>query len=392
MNRITVTLLFSLVLLFSSTYTSQSEYNVAKGGKSDTDTTELSLLFIGDIMQHQPQIMSAYDPKSRTYSYDHCFRYITDVFNIADLTIANLEFTFGGKPYTGYPMFSAPDAMGSAIKNAGIDVLMLANNHSCDRGRNGILRTIQVVDSLGIPRTGTFRDSLDRKTHHPLIIEKNGFRIALLNYTYDTNGLPIPKPTIVNLIDTALIKKDIQFAKTLDPDEIIVFYHWGLEYERLQNRQQEMLAELCHNNGARIVIGSHPHVLQPMHRYRHRENNDVELAVVYSLGNFVSNQRERYKDGGTMAYLKLRKYGDIVEIAEMSYILFWVWTPVENGKKKYFIIPVSKYEHTTNFFDAYSLTLFKRFSDDSRAHLNKYNTGVSEMKWDTLSKQWLTPK
>jgi hypothetical protein len=391
-NRIFLFIFSFVVLIFGSTFQPHSEQVVQKHEVSQTDTFELSLLFIGDIMQHEPQIRSAWDNSTKTYSYDHCFKYVREVFDIADLTIANLEFTFGGKPYTGYPMFSAPVEIGHAVHHAGIDVLMLANNHSCDRGKRGILNTIHVVDSMGIPRTGTFRDSLDRQTHHPLIIEKNGFRIALLNYTYDTNGLPIPKPTIVNLIDTALIRKDIQYAKTLNPDEIIVFYHWGYEYERLQNKQQEMLAKLCHDNGARIVIGSHPHVIQPMQRFRLEENPDVEVAVAYSLGNFVSNQRRQYRDGGAMVYLKLKKYDDIVEIAEMAHILVWVWTPTENGKQKYYIVPVSRYEHHSEMFDPASLSLFRRFRDDSRGHLSKNNVNVNEMIWDTLQGHWQIPK
>lgn len=354
-----------------------------------TDTHELSFLFIGDIMQHEPQISSAWDNKTKTYSFDHCFQYVKDVYEIADVTVANLEFTFGGKPYRGYPQFSAPDEVGHAIKNAGIDVLVLANNHTCDRGKKGIIRTIYVVDSLEILRTGSFLDAEDRERNNPLIIERNGIRIALLNYSYGFNGLPVPSPTIVNEIDTALIRKDIKHAKSFDPDEIIVYYHWGNEYERVQNKQQVALAELCFNNGARIVIGSHPHVLQPMHRYKHLDNPEVEVAAVYSLGNYISNQRQRYCDGGAMLYLKLRKYDDILEIAQMGYILTWVWTPYINGQKKYYIIPVSKYEHIADFFDPYSFTLFKKFRDDSREHLQKHNINVNEMIWDTISHSWV---
>ncbi len=392
MKQITFILL-GLIFLFAATSKlpeSDVQDEFTKSAKEDT--VELSFLFLGDIMQHEPQISSAWDSKTRSYFYDHSFQYVKHVYDIADITVANLEFTFGGKPYRGYPQFSAPDEIGNAIKNAGIDVLLLANNHTCDRGKKGIIRTIQVVDSLEIFRTGSFLDSADREKNNPLIIEQNGFRIALLNYSYGFNGLPVPAPTIVNQIDTALIKKDILHAKTLNPDEIIVCYHWGNEYERIQNKYQEMLAELCFNNGARVVIGSHPHVLQPMQRYTHPDNPDVELMVAYSLGNYVSNQRQQYCDGGAMLFIKFRKYGDIVEIVETGYILTWVWTPLINGKKQFYILPVSQFEHNPDFFDAQSYSLMTRFIDDSRKHLQTNNLNIREMHWNSDSQNWIVPE
>src|SRR5690606_35570161 len=133
-----------------------------------------------------------------------------------------------------------------------------------DRGRQGIERTIRVLDSLGIPHTGTFPDGVSRLTEYPLILIQNGFTLALLNYTYGTNGIPVPKPGMVNLIDTAQIRKDINKAKQIRPDAIIAFMHWGDEYQSLPNRRQRQLAEFCFQQGADLVIGSHPHVLQPM--------------------------------------------------------------------------------------------------------------------------------
>jgi len=384
-----VLFIIGIALLFISTttfYVAEGESVTVVQPKNDTLT--ISFLFVGDIMQHEPQIQSAWDKSQKKYSYDHCFQYVSDVYDIADITIANLEFTFGGKPYTGYPMFSAPDAVGSAIQNAGIDVLVTANNHTCDRGKKGIIRTIEVIDSLGIPRTGSFKDSEDKAQHHPLIIEKNGFRIALLNYTYGTNGVPIPAPTIVNLIDTAQIAKDIRIAKLRNPDEIIVLYHWGNEYERIPNKEQKMLAEFCYNRGARIVIGSHPHVVQPMQRFRLDANPDVEVAVAYSLGNAISNQRQPNCDGGAMTYISLKKYDDIVEIDQFGYILTWVWIPIIQGERKYYIIPVSKYEQIPGFFDAASQVKVNQFARETRQHLKKHNVNVPEMVWDSALEIW----
>ena len=143
---------------------------------------ELSLIFIGDIMGHGPQITSAYSTETKTYDYNSCFQYIKPVMEDADYTIANLEVTLAGEPFKGYPQFSSPDELAVACKNAGINIMVTSNNHTCDRGGKGIVRTVEVLDSLGFMRTGSFKDSTDRKHHTPLIIEKNCFRIALLNY------------------------------------------------------------------------------------------------------------------------------------------------------------------------------------------------------------------
>lgn len=389
MRQLVFVFVMSLIILFTRESINQGRGKVKELQIEKEDTFRLSLLFIGDIMQHEPQINSAWDEETGTYSYDHCFQYVKDIYEITDVTIANLEFTFGGKPYKGYPQFSAPDKMGVAIKNAGIDVLVTANNHTCDRGKSGIIRTINVIDSLEILRTGSFLDSADREKHNPLIIDKNGMRVALLNYTYGTNGLPIPSPTIVNLIDTNIILSDIIKAKSYHPDEIIIVYHWGNEYERMHNAKQTEIAEFSFRHGVGILIGSHPHVIQPIHKYEYPKLSGMEVAVVYSLGNYISNQRQQYRDGGIMVYLNLIKIGNLVKIEKMGYILTWVWTPIIDGKKRYYIVPVSKYEQEANFFDAPSYEKFKVFRDDTRKHLQKNNINVDEILWDEKLRQWV---
>jgi poly-gamma-glutamate synthesis protein (capsule biosynthesis protein) len=143
--------------------------------------------------------------------------------------VGNLEVTLAGPPYKGYPQFSAPDELAIALKEIGMDVLVTANNHSLDRGRKGVERTIEMLDSLKIIHTGTFRDTVNRMNDYPLFIQKNGFVLALLNYTYGTNGIPIPEPNVVNMLDTVLMKKDITRAKEGKPDFIVVFTHWRKE-------------------------------------------------------------------------------------------------------------------------------------------------------------------
>jgi len=338
---------------------------------------ELSLLFFGDIMQHIPQIESAFDKTSGTYRYDSCFRYISGLISSADLAIGNLEVTLAGKPYTGYPTFSAPDSLIPALARAGTDLLVTANNHSCDKGLKGILRTIHVLDTLGMPHTGTYRDAADRDSLNPLILEKKGIILALLNYTYGTNGINVPAPAIVDLIDTSLIRKDYQKARRKGVDEVLVFFHWGEEYRREAVTAQKELAAFCHQLGIRMVIGSHPHVIEPMVATTDSLGN-ITTVTVYSLGNFVSNQRERYKNGGALFELTLKREGDSLKILRPAYHLAWVHTPFRNGKVRYQVLPVQQFENDSAFLALPDLLKIREFASDSRALLNGQNINVPE--------------
>ena len=343
------------------------------------DTTRLSLLFGGDVMGHDSQIASAYSSAKKEYDYTSCFQYIKPWISSPDLTLANLEVTLAGPPYKGYPQFSSPDALAITLKDAGFDALVTANNHCVDRGRKGLERTIAQLDSFGIPHTGTFVDSLEKSTRSPLVIEKNGFKLAVLNYSYGTNGLAVPIGSIVNLLDTAVMRKDIQAAKDIGPDAIIVFTHWGTEYESLPSKWQKDLTEFCFNQGVQLVIGAHPHVIQPM-EWR-KETNQF---VAYSLGNFVSGQRKRYTDGGAMAYIELEKINykpdsAITRIDQAGYYLQWVHRTADTSKD-YYIIPVSSdISGFLNIKDEASKSAYKTFVDDSRLLYGKYNKNVSEM-------------
>jgi len=342
------------------------------------DTTRISLLFAGDIMGHDSQIASAYSPTTDTYDYTSCFQFIKPYVASADVSIANLEVTLAGPPYKGYPQFSSPDALALALKAIGFDALVTANNHCVDRGKPGLERTIAMLDSFEIAHTGTFVDTVSWLNDSPLIIEKNGFMLALLNYTYGTNGLAVPKSSIVNLLDTVALKRDIARAKKLNPDAIIVFTHWGIEYESLPSKREKDLTAFCFQQGVRLVIGSHPHVLQPMEWKR--ESNQF---VAYSLGNFVSGQRKRYTDGGALAYVELQKVqyrpdSAVTTIDSAGYYLDWVYRTLD---KDYYVLPAAKVENDSISFiaDASSRAAFKTFAEDSRLLYQKYNQNVLEM-------------
>jgi hypothetical protein len=342
------------------------------------DSLRLKLLFFGDIMQHDSQIQGAYDVAKGAYDYTSCFEPMRNLFSHADLVFGNLEVTLAGPPFKGYPQFSAPDELAVALKEVGVDVLVTANNHSVDRRKQGLERTIDVLDSLGFYYTGTFKNVEAREKSYPLLIVEKGFRLSLLNYTYGTNGIPVTKPNIVNLIDTAQIAIDLQKAKSQHTDAIIVFMHWGNEYERLASKAQKDLAKFCFDKGATMVIGAHPHVLQPTEF--HQDKNQL---VVYSLGNFVSGQRVRYRDGGMLLEVDLLKVKDSVShtsIVDAGYHLVWV-NREATGRRAYQMIPIHMTDSLLN--DKAALDQMKVFVDDSREWLSKHNVNINEKPWPT---------
>jgi capsule biosynthesis protein capA len=336
----------------------------------------LSLLFVGDIMGHSPQITSAYNKQTKRYEYEPVFAKVAPIFRENDFVVANLEVTLGGKPYTGYPTFSSPKELASACSNSGINVMVTANNHSCDRGKMGITNTLYQLDSLGIKHTGTFYDLMDRARRNLLILEKNDIRVGLLNYTYGTNGLPIPEPTQVNLLDTLQIKNDLQSAKKLHLDKLIAVVHWGVEYATKPNKAQKEMADFLFKNGIDYIIGGHPHVLQPMEL---RSNNSpyTEQFVVYSLGNFISNQRKRHTDGGMMVKITLVKNKERkTKLMSPEYYLTWVHIYDKEGKKHYEILPSAQVEKE-NFkgMTPASVKQMKIFLEDSRKLFKDNNIG-----------------
>ena len=348
---------------------------------TETLSNEISLLFIGDFMGHKDQIDAAYNPNTGRYVYDSCFMPVKKLLSDADVTIGNLEVILGIKPYSGYPEFSSPAAYASAIKNAGVDVLMTSNNHSCDKRKKGVEKTIAVLDSLGIGHTGTFYDAAQKDSLPAYFINKNGISLAIINYTYGTNEIPPTFPNIVNYLDEKVIKNDIKRVKSYNPDAIIAFVHWGEQYKDLPNSKQKKFLAFFKENGVNIVIGAHPHVLQPMH-WKKADSTTGESLVVYSLGNFISHQRKLPRDGGAVFKLMLQKNkpGEVV-IKEAQYELTWVYEPLVNNKKYYFVLPVKEFEKNPGFFpEKKEYDKMMRFASYARNLLAEHNININENK------------
>ena len=302
--------------------------------------SRVTLLFAGDAMQHLPQIYAAKTDSG--YNYDAVFELVKDKISNADISSVNFETTLGGKPYTGYPLFSSPNEYAIALKNVGFDIFFTANNHALDTGKKGLEQTIRVIKEKGIKQTGTFESEEQRSLNYPLMIIKNNIRIAFLNYTYGTNGLAAEKPNIVNLIDTVLIREDLQTAQLLKPDILIAVMHWGEEYHTKPSTKQKEIAHFLLRNDVRIIIGHHPHVIQPV--LIDRVNDSIASTVFYSLGNFFSNQRKQNTDGGMLAEIVITKKDDDtpINIESVDYAFVWVHKYFEKDKPVYRLLPIGK--------------------------------------------------
>ena len=343
---------------------------------SSINSQEISFLFMGDIMGHGPQIKSAWQENKKQYEYSEVFNPLEDIISSVDFAIGNLEVTLAGKPFKGYPQLSSPDELAVACKNSGMDVLVTANNHSCDRKNKGIVRTLDVLDSLKILHTGTFKDVNKREKNNLLVLSKEGIKVGLLNYTYGTNGLPFSDPVYVNLVDSVLIKKDVINAKNKDLDKLIIFVHWGYEYKDFPNSYQKKYNRFFQDLGVDVVIGSHPHVIQPM---VYSKENNHEFLTVFSLGNFVSNQRAERKDGGAMFRLSFQKTDNNIQISRKEYIPVWVHKYMEKEKYHFQILPCARPIYNEKYFsNKEDFQKMKTFLDNTRAHLNTNNLAIKE--------------
>ena len=349
-----------------------------------TDTippAKITLLFVGDLMQHQAQLDAARTDKG-TYDYSPCLSLVKEQISGADIASGNLEVPIGGKPYSGYPAFCAPDEYLYAIKEAGFNVLLTANNHCLDRGKKGLERTILMLDSLRIPYTGTYRNEEERRQRYPLLIHKNGFRIVLLNYTYDTNGVKPSSPNIVNYIDKKIMLQDIDTARTWQPDVIIACMHWGNEYQSLPSREQRQLADWLLEQGVTHIIGSHPHVIQPM-ELRTDSITGAQHAVVYSLGNFISNMSKVNTDGGLIFTLELEKdtttsTSPQVRVQRCGYNFVWTARPNFTKEKNYVLYPTDS--TSISKLPEAARNHLNIFVKNSRKLLHQHNIGIKENK------------
>ncbi|NLC03003.1 MAG: CapA family protein [Tissierellia bacterium] len=309
---------------------------------------EISILAVGDIMFHSPQVRAAYLGESK-YDFTSNFKYVKKYIEEADISLANFETVTGGNhiPYSGFPRFNSPKETLLALADTGFDIISTANNHSLDRGKDGILSTLDNIEEYGLKSIGTNRNKEDESI---LIQEVKGIKIAFLSYTYGLNGLDSlltqdELSFMINLIDEEKIERDIKKAEEIGVDLVVLFLHWGNEYHRMPSDYQVELGEKILNWGGNIIFGSHPHVIQKSEGI----SNENDNFIIYSMGNFLSNQSlesmgNSFTEDGLMVKLNIEKNftKDEIQIKEVEYIPTWVYKYKSDGKFHYEIIPVEE--------------------------------------------------
>ena len=336
--------LFLIIFLWSCTPNTPRE-NIKK--PEPVQSEPVTLIFAGDVMHHMPQMYAAYVPETNLLDYTPCFQYIKTTVQKADLAFCNLETSLGGKPFSGYPRFSAPDELLYALKETGFDVIQMANNHVLDRGSRGLERAIELIRNEGMHHVGAYVNQDQHDTHYPLMIDIKGIKIAVLNVTYGTNGLIVKKPNVVNVFDSLQVLSDIRKARELSADIIIMLAHWGYEYHLYSNADQDEIAGFCVGHGVDLIIGSHPHVVQNVRFIENKEKGRL-VPVFYSLGNFISNQTDIYRNGGLLAHIKINK--DKKYISAVSITPLYVFKGSVNHKRQYYLIPSNDFlKNTANY-------------------------------------------
>ncbi len=311
--------------------------------------SEAKLIAVGDIMMHLPQTQSGYDASAKTYNFDTFFSEITP-FLEGDWVIGNLEVPLAGDlPFTGYPQFNAPPELADSLKLAGFNILSTTNNHSLDRREKGVLATLDNLRSRGIIPVGTA--ATPEEAELITMVTHQGVAMAILAYTYGTNGIPIPegKPYLVSLIDETRMKEDIKKAQEQGAELITVVLHFGNEYQSQPSEEQQLLVDMLFRAGADIILGSHPHVIQPYEIVNVTTDEGIlkKGVVIYSMGNFISNQdrflnKNKPTDVGVIFEVGIRKhYPDLtVELTEVKAIPTYVHKYKDNGKSRYRVLPL----------------------------------------------------
>ncbi len=361
----------ALIAFIIHAVTGASNNKPNKTNKPETNPPVIKESFVtvvstGDIMVHSTQLDGAKIKGTNEYDFSAFFKEAAPYFKKADLSVANLEVTFGGNEsgvFSGYPAFNTPDSLADVIKESGLNFLVTANNHSYDTGFFGLKRTACLLKQKQIDFIGT------RETEQEQIFkvkEINKIKIGMANYTYSStdsatgrknlNG-NILKSEANNLVSTfsynmldsfyAEAKSVIEQMKQSGAEFIVFYMHWGNEYQTSPNTWQKTIAQQLSNLGVDIIIGSHPHVIQPIELI-HSEDGQNTTVCLYSTGNAISNQRQELMDScpsghtedGLLFYYTLRKYGDDVTLENVNIIPTWVNKYKGGSGYQYTIFPL----------------------------------------------------
>ena len=343
-----------------------SATNVSSQSEPKFIETSATVMSIGDIMVHSPQLNGALNSSTGDYNFDCYFKEIAPYFATSDLNVGNLEVTFGGnesREFSGYPLFNTPDSLADSIKNAGFNLLLTSNNHCYDTGLAGLKRTAQVLKQKGIEFTGTKETDADPAY---VIKQVNNINIGIINYTYETkcltegrkylNGNPVNSEAngLINSFNydklDAFYSEIGAYLKEMDTKGAefkVVYIHWGNEYQTYSNTYQKSIAQKLCNMGVDMIIGSHPHVIQPIELVTSEDSQNTTVCL-YSMGNAVSNQRQElmtscpsgHTEDGMIFEFVLKKTKAGVTLESLDLTPTWVNKYLVSGKYNYTIYPI----------------------------------------------------
>lgn len=307
-----------------------------------------TIVSFGDTLCHKPVYNAAYDKETGIYDFSSMFKYVEKYFQNSTINIGNCESPMAGaeRGYSGYPTFNAPEHLAIDLKELGVDIMTTANNHTLDKGFSGLSSTLDFLDNADIAHVGTSRTKEEQNTI--LFINLNGIKTAFLAYTYGTNGIPVPedKEFCVNLIDEDLILRQIEQAKDEGAELIIASMHWGTEYQTTESKEQDRLAEFLIKNDVKIILGSHPHVLQPMKMLKVEtdEGKEKEGLVIFSQGNFFSNQTQENTRNTAIFNIEVKKDGKTgkVTIEKVTYAPIYVNIKEPGAKDRYELLDLNE--------------------------------------------------
>lgn len=322
----------------------------------------LTILAVGDIMMHDTMLNAGWQAASKSYDYAYMFEKVSPILQKGDLVIGNLEVPLAGADvkYTGYPMFNAPEILAKNLKDAGFDMVGTANNHCLDRRYTGLVKTLDHLDAAGLLHSGTSRNPEEQDRVTSMTVK--GVKIALISATYGTNGMVLPegKDYAVNDLDPDRLLEHIEAARKDGAQYVIMMLHWGQEYQPLPNDAQKALAATLLTGGADLILGSHPHVLQPGEPVEMvldaisanpaaaagRDSGEQEKSqtsfVMYSLGNFISGQKGLERLSSLILNITLRVDGKTgaPSFEGASYIPLYTQKKDRNGKFHFVVWPI----------------------------------------------------
>jgi poly-gamma-glutamate capsule biosynthesis protein CapA/YwtB (metallophosphatase superfamily) len=352
LSQATVTVPATVVVATTQLPSKTTTTEVSLEPSSTTTTTEppidITIAAVGDVLTHMPIVDSVKDPETGTYDFWPVFKPVALYLTMADYAVANLETRLAGPEfsYSGYPLFNSPGELADALKYAGIDLVGTANNHSLDMGWPGLVNTLDRLDEAGLSHVGTYRSMEEKRT--PFVVDIQGVKVAFLNYTSYLNGQSVPgeqKEYAVNMLDVDEVAQEAMIARMWGADIVIALLHYGNygdQYARHPSSAQiEISEEILRNGGVDVILGTQPHVVQPIaHVFDFSSWKAKDKYVAYSLGNFVSNQRWRYSDSGLIAYVHIQKNGMRVSVTGISYLPVYVQRFTERSPVRYRVLPV----------------------------------------------------